>query len=146
MVVCMLYEGNDFRAANFSPEETEPHRSLCFFFKTSPLRLSIMGALIRCLGPINCNRQEKFVSSGNKINSFSPSHPLYAVSLLPLAISDGPSAKYYAFKVKRLLAHFISKDDFLNSGGVKATFNILVEVKKICDENNIRLIIMYAPE
>jgi len=146
MVVCMLYEGNDFRAANFSPEKSDRNWSLRNLLKTSPLRQSIMSAFIRYLGPINCNRQEKFDAGSNKINSFFPSYPLYAVSWLPLAIPDGPEAKYYAFKVKRLLAHFISKDDFLNSGGVKATFNILGEVKKMCDENNIRMIIMYAPD
>lgn len=147
-VVCMLYEGNDFRAANFSEENIEGHRSLEDIFRTSPLRRAIMGALVRYLGPINISWQKDLESGGssNKADSFAPSHPLYAVSWLPLAIPDGPQARYYAFKVKRLLAHCVSREDFINSGGWQATFEFLGEIKKVCDENGIRLIIIYAPD
>ena len=146
VVVCMLYEGNDFRAANFSAEQSDDGSSLRNLFKTSPLRQSIMRALIRCLGPINSNRQENSDAGQNKVRPFTPSHPLYAVSWLPLAIPDGDNAKYYAFKVKRLLAHLESREEFINSDGCKATFDVLREIKKICDEKNIRLIILYAPD
>jgi len=86
IVVCMLYEGNDFRRANFSPDKRNKSRSLKNLFKTSPLRRSIMKALIRCLGPVNNNR---YRIRDYQDNFLKPSHPLYAVSWLPLAIPEG---------------------------------------------------------
>jgi len=147
IVICMLYEGNDFHGFNFKSREEEHKRSLGTLFRTSPLRLSIKKAMIRCLGPINSNRQKNIAAfSNSKIESCPPSHPLYAVSWLPLSIPDGPNARYYAFEVKRLLAHFVSKSDFLQSPGCRQTFAILREIKQICDQKNIRFIVAYAPD
>jgi len=136
----MLYEGNDFRSANFYDKENERRWSLRTFYKTSPLRHCIKSALIRCLGPINSSRFK------NEPGVFAPSHSLYAVSWLPLAIPDGPDAKYYAFKVKRLLSHFKSQGSLVNTKGWQETFTILREIKKMCVEKNVRFIIMYAPD
>jgi len=147
IVICMLYEGNDFRSSNFDEnKKAEQGWNLKTYFDTSPLRYSIKNALIRCLGPINSNRFKNTGSKANQAQLYPPSHPLYAVSWLPLAIPDSPDAKYYAFKIKRLLAHFISEDDFLDSQGCKLTFQRLREIKKVCDENNIRFVIAYAPD
>jgi len=142
-VVCMLYEGNDFRGSNFSHKKTNTRWSLRILYRTSPLRLSIKNALIRCLGPINNNQAE---NPSNIKRIFTPSNPLYAVSWLPLTIPQVPDARYYTFKVKRLSAHFTDEDDFLNSTGCGATLNTLNQIKQICDENNIRFIIAYAPD
>lgn len=146
-VICMLYEGNDFRSSNFNHKETKQSWNLHSFFKTSPLRHIIKRALIRCLGPINSNRtKNNATAKDNKTKSYSLSHPLYAVSWLPLAIPDGPNAKYYVFEVKRLLAHFVSKDTFGATAGCQKTFAKLREIKKICNEENIRFIVVYAPD
>ncbi len=141
IVVCMLYEGNDFRAANFSDEKSDESWSFSNLFKTSPLRQSIERAFIRYLGPLNTNRQ-----NNPKTAPIKPSHPLYTVSWLPLAIPDGPDTKYYAFKVKRLLAHLKSREEFINSAGCKATLDTIRNIKEICAQNNIRLITVYAPD
>jgi hypothetical protein len=147
MVVCMLYEGNDFRDSNFSRKKTESRWSLHRLFDTSPLRLSIKRAIIRYFGPINSNRQKNASEAeSNKPESYSCSHPLYAVSWLPLDVSDGPDAKYYAFKIKRLLSHFESEDYFLDSANCEVTFMILRKIRKICSQHGIRFIIMYAPD
>lgn len=146
-VICTLYEGNDFRASNFADKKNRRRRNLHTFYKTSPLRHSIKKALIRCLGPANSNRFKKIgAANADKTDPYTPSHPLYAVSWLPLAVPDGPDAKYYAFKIKRLLSHFESRDNFLHSPGCQATFTALRQIKKICNEKNIRLIITYIPD
>jgi hypothetical protein len=147
IVICMLYEGNDFRSSNFSPKKIEHRTTLRTFYKSSPLRQSIKRALIRSLGPVNSNRFKiDTLTSGNKTKTLPPYHPLYALSWLPLAVPDRPDAKYYAFKIKRLLAHFTTKDAFLNSMGCQGTFSALREVKKTCSQRNIRFIVTYTPD
>jgi len=147
IVVCLLYEGNDFRDSNFTYKETSSRWHLRSLYETSTLRHSIKKALIRCFGPINSNRPQNVAGAEyKKVESYPPSHPLYAVSWLPLAIPDGPDARYYAFKIKRLLAHFRKRDEFLHSVGCQQTLKHLQKIRKICAENNIRLIIMYAPD
>ena len=147
IVVCMLYEGNDFRSSNFAPKKAKRKSNFEDLYKASPLRLSIKRALIRYLGPLNAHR----FSTGSRSNPplltlYEPSHPLYAISWLPLAIPDHPNAKYYAFKIKRLLSHFVTEKDLQQSRGCQALFAKLREIKKICAPNNIRFIIMYAPD
>lgn len=147
IVICMLYEGNDFHGFNFKSKEDEHKRSLGTLFRTSPLRLSIKKAMIRCLGPINSNRRKNTAASNNpEAQSYAPSHPLYAVSWLPLPVPNDPNAKYYAFEVKRLLSHFVNKDDFLQSPGCRQTLAVLREIKQICNQRNIRFIVAYAPD
>jgi len=139
-IVCMLYEGNDFRASNFDPRK-ESRLTLKFFYDSSPLRLSIKKFFIDVFGPINCNRRK-----GPAVRkSLTSKHSLYPVSLMPLSLpADNP--KYYTFKVKALAAHYIREQDFLDSDGCKQTFEVLRQMKKLCDDNNIRLIVVYAPD
>lgn len=147
IVICMLYEGNDFRNANFDRgKKTERSFDLKTLLCNSPLRHRTRQALIRYLGPINSNRFKNKAANGNTNQLYTPSHPLYAVSWLPVGIPDSPDAKYYAFKIKRLLTHFVSEDTFLNSIGCRQTFEHLSEIKRICDENNIRFVVVYAPD
>jgi len=146
-VICVLYEGNDFRSSNFSQKKIKRRPSLRTFYKASPLRQSIKRALIRCLGPLNTNRLKNDTGvKDSKTETLPPSHPLYPISWLPLAVPDKPEPKYYAFKIKRLLSHFETKDAFRNSLGCQATFTFLRKIKEICNQNNIRFIIMYAPD
>jgi len=146
-VICMLYEGNDFRASNFSQEKIKRRPTLRTLFRASPLRQSIKKALISCLGPVNSSRSKKPTNNkDNKTEILPPYHPLYPVSWLPLAVPDEPEPKYYAFKIKRLLSHFETKDNFKDSAGCQATFTALRKIKEICNQNNIRFIVMYAPD
>ena len=130
MVICMLYEGNDFRSSSFVPKKNRQRWSLETLYRSSPLRLSVKRALIRCLGPIGNNRQNVKAVKNNDAELCPPSHPLWAVSWLPLAVPEGPDAKYYTFKVKGLLDHFLSKDDLLHSASSQALFDILHEMNQ----------------
>lgn len=140
IIVCMLYEGNDFRASNFEPNKKR-RLTLEYFYDSSPLRLSIKKLLIDVFGQINCNRRKDPAVQ----KSLTPSHSLYPVSLMPLSLPQDNS-KYYTFKIKALTAHYIQKKDFLDSAGCKQTFDVLQQMKKLCDEHNIQLIVVYAPD
>jgi len=97
--------------------------------------------MIRTLGPINAHRCTDLRAA----DTCRPADPLYPVSWLPLAVpKDNP--KFYTFKIKRLLGHFLTQQQFLDSRGCKATFEILSEIKSFCDSENIRFILAYAPD
>ena len=139
IVVCLLYEGNDFRSSNFEEKKEKKRFTLNWFYKTSPLRHFLKSALIQFFGPINSNNREP-------ASDYGPGNRLYAVSWLPLAIPDEPKPKYYAFKIKRLLSHFTTKESFKNSEGCKATLNALRQIKSTCSERDIRFVIVYAAD
>ena len=147
IVICMLYEGNDFRVSNFdtSDEDPSPFNPRALFY-SSPLRLRARQALLRYLGPIDRNRFKNTGTGPGGAQPYAPSHPLYAVSWMPVGVPTGPDAKYYTFTVKRLLDHFVSSDTFLNSPACRQTLETFRVIKRICEENNIRFIIAYAPD
>ena len=146
MVVCLLYEGNDFRDSNFERKDALGRR-LSNYFKSSPIRLSLENLLIRYFGPARANSPASSAQDGVvEIVPNSPSNPAGALSLMPIAVPDGPDAGYYTFKVKKLLALFVGRDDFLKSKGCRKTFESLQQIKKVCDEKNMRFIIVYAPD
>ncbi len=114
IVICLLYEGNDFRGDNFRRKDTFSDQ-LEDCFKESPLRNALKNLLIRCFGstpsspsqttaqtnPEAANNNETAPGADPQIN--------IALSWLPVAVSDEPNAGHYTFKIKRLLAHFITK-------------------------------------
>jgi hypothetical protein len=140
-VVCMLYEGNDFRAANFR-DDRKKRFSVKHFYRSSPVRWSIKKMLINVFGPINSNRR----TNASVLKAVSANDALYPVSWQPLAVPAGDKPKYYTFKVKALTDHYISKQDLLNSAGCKQTFELLREMKKLCADSNIRLVVVFAPD
>ena len=147
--ICMLYEGNDFRDSNYEQEDTIGHK-IGNYFKGSPLRLAIQNLLIKSLSSSESKPVEKQTPAENirvesekeDVNPASVS----ALSWLPVPIPDGPDAKYYTFTVKSLLAHFEKKDSFVRTKGYKQTIANLRQIKNVCNDNNIRLIIVYAPD
>jgi len=139
-VICMLYEGNDFRDSNFK-KKTGATNTLGNFFKASPLRRVIKNSLIRFFGAMSAKAvaDDKAEVSADSLKT---------VSWLPIAVPDGPQPKYYAFKIKALTTHYENKDKstFFNSSGCRKTFEAIGEIKKICDRSNIRFILAYAPD
>ncbi|MHC4130918.1 MAG: alginate O-acetyltransferase AlgX-related protein [Planctomycetota bacterium] len=140
-VICSIYEGNDFRGSNFEATKEEKRVSLKSRIKSSPLRNAIKNGLIRLFGPVNSKRFSKSTASLE-----SPSNPMYAVSWMPVGIPQTSEAKYYAFKIKRLLAHFDSKDNIQTSFGCQGLIQYLREINRTCKEQGIRFIIMYIPD
>ncbi len=145
-VVCLLYEGNDFRDSNFEREDTLGRR-LSNYFKSSPIRLSLENLLIRYFGSAQANSPANSAQGGNvEMVPDSPSNPVGALSWLPVAVPDGPDAGYYTFKVKRLSALFVSRDNFIKSKGCRKTFESLQQIKKMCNEKDMRFVVVYAPD
>ncbi len=147
IIMCVLYEGNDFRSSNFEgrklQEKQQPRKfSFVSYIKTSPLRLGLKNLFIRLLGPLGSSRFADDFKSG-KVGT---GHPLYPVSWLPVAVPQGQEAKYYAFDFKSLRDDCIDRKAFETSGGWKGTSEKLLEIKKLCDENGIRLVVVYAPD
>jgi len=70
---------------------------------------------------------------------------MYPVAWLPLEAPEN-SGHYYTFDIKRLLQHFLTAKQFENSTGYREIQRLMLETKKLCIENNIRLIVVYAPD
>jgi len=64
IVLCMVYEGNDFHDSNFKRKDTFGHH-LNNYFKSSPVRRTLEELLIRHLGSIDSNTSEDSLASGD---------------------------------------------------------------------------------
>lgn len=135
IVIVMLYEGNDFRAAKAKRDVTLSRR-FRNYRKRSPLRAALKQAMIRGLGPVGVER----------IDSVPRDHALWPVAWLPLAVGDGDETKYYALEWKRFAANLATREAFGRSAGFKATADALIDMKALCDAQGIRLIVAYAPD
>jgi len=148
-VVCLLCEGNDFRDENFM-EKNSIADQLEEYFKTSPLRNALKKLLIRCFGSPTPSRPaadtNKLAEPDENTAHDPPDQSASPVSWLPVPVPEGPDGKYYTFKVKSLLEHFITDRQFLGEKGVKKTFAALRDIKRISIEKDIRLIVAYAPD
>ena len=142
-LLCMLYEGNDFRGSNFDSDSLEDFREKNTWFQRlagqSPLREMFKRSLIGGLGPMGADR---FVGD---VTLDSPEHPLYAVSWLPFEYPAGAEI-YYAFKVKRVRQHLTAASDFCTSRGFRQSTGYLLAMRDLCREHGIDLVILYAPD
>jgi len=141
-VICLLYEGNDFRDSNYRKKNTLSDQ-IEDYFKESPLRNASKKFLIRCFGSTVIVRP---ATDPNRPVPNPKPQSAGPLSWLPVAVPTGPNGKHYTFKIKRLLEHFVTKEAFLESQGVKKTFAALRDIKNLCTEKDIRLIIVYAPD
>ena len=142
-VLCMLYEGNDFRASNFRAAKKGKRRWYSwpkYYFQTSPLRRLSKWQLLKIAGKIGSRR------FAGKQEVTQPNHPLYSVSWLPLTIAAENETANFAFDVKRLKEHLITEEDFKNSKGAQETMRLLKEMKQKCQEQNKKLVLLYAPD
>lgn len=141
-VIYLLYEGNDLRDSNFTASKLEAPRDNSLFnrtFKTSPLRRAVKEGIVALLAPVGSRR----FYEDSAVNT--PGHPMYPVAWLPVRVptETGPA---YAFDLKRLLQHFITPEAFARSTACVETFRLLSETRRVCDENGIRLVVVFAPD
>jgi hypothetical protein len=131
-VICMLYEGNDFRSAKRLQQDTGYGlgKLLEVYCKQSPIVLSLDQLLISTFGGIGD-------SSGVK--------GIDALSWLPFRAPDGLDGKFYAFAPKQVTEALLTEDFFENSDRWEALASILEEMKRTCDAAGCRLIIAFAP-
>ncbi len=141
IVICLLYEGNDFRDSNYPDQSltaprTTPGR---YLFYGSPLRLKLMRLMIRTLGPIGSRRYD------NDPRVSYPWHPMYPVSWLPMVIPPN-GGHPYAFELKRLMELYRSREQPAPLRGVVKTQGVVSEIAQTCRDHGIRLIVAYAPD
>ncbi len=140
IVFLMLYEGNDFRGSgeliDRTAKESGFRERIRAYYKSSPLRSAVKRFLINTFS---------FQRSGVKREStlFAASNPL---SWMPVSVSEGNRVRHYDFTVKRLLKHYVSKEKFMRSSGMKTASLAILKIKEICKEIDARLIVVFAPD
>lgn len=152
IVLCMLFEGNDFRGSGQIIGRVKRKSSfkqrLRSYIKTSPVRSVVLKFLINNL---SMHRKE-CLNIDNSINNNSGQVNAAVFgesdifSWFPLAVTVDSNSKYYAFDVKKLLEHYKDKQTFADSDGCKTVFLVLNKIKEICKKNNFRFIVLYAPD
>ena len=132
VVLCLVYEGNDFRSSNPGAEaqKRSVSKRLNRYFKQSPIRTAIDDSLIKAFGPVGSRRKLP---------------ALDMLSWLPLSVPQGPGARRYAFAPKDMLALGVEEDAFRAGEVWKSSAGVLGEMKKECASAGARLVIVYAP-
>lgn len=165
-VVLMIYEGNDFSLSGTLQQRIDAlndgfskpmtfSRRIRKFRKTSPVILGIRHAIINlCSSSAEKEVLEEDVES--VVNATNEKKKLEAISeneeslgkgisWLPVKVPDNEKGKYYHFPPKRMLSFYHKKNQFKNSIPWKCAEYALLKMKSKCDENGIRLIIVFAP-
>lgn len=140
-VLCMVYEGNDFRSSTYRKrlEGAEKKSFGKIVFKKSPVRQLLKDWIRQGLGSIGAGRFKDDASIDQ------PTHPLYPVAWLPMESPVG-SGHYYAIDLKRFIQHMTPRDVFQASLGVTEPQRILGEIRDTCEKNGIELVVIYAPD
>jgi len=134
-VLLMIYEGNDFRHSKPRKRSGLRYR-LHSYRKRSPLIRAIKRAMIKVLGPVGAKR----------ITNVPEDHRLWPVAWLPLALPEGGNANYYALEWQRTAEHWEAGDTFERTEEFQAVAAVLSEIKSLCLDRKIRLIVLYAPD
>jgi hypothetical protein len=131
VVLCMLYEGNDFRSVRTDAQRESPsfHERFSTYWKQSPLVQALDNLIIHHLGRVG---DGKAVHGGEILD------------WMPLSLpADAP--KYYAFAPKQLTDLMIRSGDFGQGGKWRNTARILGEIRDACTNANCQLVFIYAP-
>lgn len=131
-VLCMLYEGNDFRSAKSDRKRKSPSfsKQIKRYFKQSPLISAMDDLLIEAFGPLNCTGRVKGVEM---------------LDWLPVAIPEGSESGYYAFAPKQLRDLYAGRAEFSRGRHWLNSRGLLTEMNELCTTAGARLIVVYAP-
>lgn len=132
VVLCMLYEGNDFRSTDSDAKRRAPSFSkrLTDYLDRSPVIRASDQLLIRLFGPIGAE---------------APLADASRIDWLPLAIPPGASAKYYAFEPKQLRDLYVSAEDFAADKHWLNPRGQLAEMNARCREAGATFVVLFAP-
>ena len=125
-VVCMIYGGNDFRPEPLLHPRHRPNS----YLETSPLWLAAQRSLIGLLGSVAAD---------------GPVPDVETVSWMPIAVPEGPQARYYTFTSKHMIWLWHSRQELLASPGWLDASAPLAELRALCTAQRIRPIVVYAP-
>ena len=131
-VLCMLYEGNDFRSASSDGNRGGGSFSkrIKTYFKQSPMVSAVDDLLIETFGPINCYGRVKGVD---------------VLDWLPLAIPEGPGAKHYTFAPKQLRDLYESREQFARGDYWRHARAKLEDMNRLCAQAGCQLVVVFAP-
>ncbi len=131
-VLCMLYEGNDFRSAASDSSRTKS--SFSKRFKTYTKQSPILTALDRLI-----------VNTFSPINATSPIKGVEVLDWLPLAIPRDGNTHYYAFAPKQLGDLYQDAEAFERGPHWRSVRNQLIWMRDECRKKAIHFVVVYAP-
>jgi hypothetical protein len=135
LVICMLYEGNDFRSAKWveNPDDYRPPfgKVLQYYVRHSRIIGALDGLMTGVLGALNADADVPGIE---------------VLAWLPLRIESGIGATYYAFTPKRMVRHYVTKEEFREDEDWKTTARILGELKRTTHDIGAELLIAYASD
>ncbi len=131
-VICMIYEGNDFRTAEreLGPENPSLWERVSVYADRSPIRLMLDRLIQGTLASTQVEPDPKLVEM---------------FSWLPLMVPEGPQSNPYAFGPKALFEHSQSADLFEMDPTWARACGYLDRIKSVCDDTNLKLTIAFAP-
>ncbi len=131
-VICMIYEGNDFRTAEreLGPEHPSIWERLSQYADRSPIRMTL-----------------DRVIQGWPGGATRPPDPelVELFSWLPLMVPEGAGSHPYAFGPKALLEHSQSADLFEIGPTWLRAKGYLDEIRAACDAKGLELTMAFAP-
>ncbi|MGD2109444.1 MAG: SGNH/GDSL hydrolase family protein [Phycisphaerae bacterium] len=131
-VLCMLYEGNDFRSSRSieAQQKVSFSKRMKVYFKQSPIRQALDAMMIRTFGPLNCRHNVP----GAEI-----------LDWLPLRIPPGPNAKHYAFEPQKLRDLCQDDDAFASGRRWLVARQALERMNQLCQGAGCRFAVIFAP-
>ncbi|MBI1824752.1 MAG: SGNH/GDSL hydrolase family protein [Planctomycetes bacterium] len=132
IVVCLVYEGNDFRSTKSDEKRLHPSVSMRFhdYVARSPVIKTLDRLLVDTFAPIG--------SHAVVANSA-------AIDWLPVAVTTDAGRNYYEFEPKQLRDLYESADDFMQDEHWLNPRGQLNELNMTCKKNGARLLIALAP-
>lgn len=131
-IICMLYEGNDFRSAISDQERSEPGflERVSTYMTQSPLLDLLDRGITSVFG---------------SMNSRGPLKGAELLDWMPIRFPPGPDAKSYAFAPKQLRDRMKDADQFSLDLKWLNTRRILVEISETCKAIGAEFYLAYAP-
>ena len=131
LVLCLLYEGNDFRARRREPEWwSRINGRIKAYLKESPVLNAVDTFMIQAAGRLN--------DDGKVVGA-------EILDWLPLTIPIGESARRYAFAPKQLRDLYETPDDFASGERWGVAAEHLLAMHGLCERIGARMAVVYAP-
>ena len=132
IVLCMIYEGNDFRSAKSDRKQKRPgfSKRLKRYVKQSPIINTVDQFFIDSFGPMRSTR---------------PVPGIEMLDWLPLSIPESEPARFYAFEPKQLRDLYQSPEDFALDKHWLNPRAQLREMNTLCKQAGCKFILVFAP-
>lgn len=132
LVICVLYEGNDFRSSASDEKRRSPSLSKKFseYVDRSPLIKAIDNSITNSFGSIGADR---------------PLPNADLIAWLPLTVPDSPHGRNYAFEPKQLRDLLQTQDAFENDKHWHNPRGQIGEMNELCKKAGAQFVLVLAP-